>query len=166
MTGAMLAASLGSVLALTAHGAGASDVQIIGLTGQHLTLTEADLAKRPHTTVTTTVEGKVIRFDGVPLSDLLQLVGAPQGKDLRGRGLCDVVLVSAADGYKVVLALAETDPLFRRDAVILADQADGAPLKEMSGPFRLVVEGDQRGARLARMVTEIRVLQLPDCAAK
>ena len=112
------------------------------------------------------MEGKTLRFDGVPLSDLLQLVDAPQGKDLRGRGLCDMVLVSAADGYKVVLALAETDPLFRHDAVILADRADGAPLIGTSGPYRLVVEGDQRGARLARMVTEIRVLQLPDCAAR
>ena len=166
MTPAGLAASLVAALILPASGAGASDLQIIGLTGQHVTLTPADVASRPHKTITTTVEGNAIRFDGVPFSDLLQLVGVPQGKDLRGRGLCDVVLVSAADGYKVVLALAETDPLFRRDAVILADQADGAPLKETAGPFRLVVEGDQRGARLARMVTEIRVLQLPDCSAR
>lgn len=161
-----LSATLFAALTLLASGAGAADLQIVGLSGQHVTLTQADLAARPHRTVTTTVEGKTLRFDGVPISDLLQLVGTPQGKDLRGRGLCNVVLVSAADGYKVVLALAETDPMFRHDAVILADRADGAPLGDSSGPFRLVIEGDARGARLARMVTDLRVLQVPDCAAR
>ena len=166
MTPSRLAVGCLAALALDAATAAASDLSISGLTGRHVTLTQAELSARPHVTVTTTFEGKTIRFSGAPLSDLLHLVDTPQGKDLRGRGLCDVVLVSAADGYKVVLALAETDPLFRRDAVILADQADGAPLKEPAGPFRLVVEGDQRGARLVRMVTDIRVQQLPDCAAK
>ena len=166
MTPAALVAGLVAAFALSVSGAAAANLQVIGLTGQRVTLTQADVASRLHKTVTVMLEGKATRFDGVPLSDLLQLVGAPQGKDLRGRGLCDVVLVSASDGYKVLLALAETDPLFRRDAVILADQADGAPLKETSGAFRLVVEGDQRGARMARMVTDVRVLQLPDCSAR
>ena len=83
-----------------------------------MTLTQADVASRPHRTVSIMMEGKAFRFDGVPLSDLLQLVGAPRA------------------------------------------WTSGA------GVFRPVVEGDQRGARMARMVTDIRVLQLPDCSVR
>jgi DMSO/TMAO reductase YedYZ molybdopterin-dependent catalytic subunit len=79
---------------------------------------------------------------------------------LRGPALRDVVLVSAKDGYGVALALAETDPLFRKDRIILADAADGAPLPPGVGPYRLVIEGDQRGARLARMVTKVELRAL------
>jgi DMSO/TMAO reductase YedYZ molybdopterin-dependent catalytic subunit len=71
--------------------------------------------------------------------------------------LRDVVLVSARDGYGVAVTLAETDPLFRKDRVLLADEANGAPLPDTQGPYRLVIEGDQRGARLARMVTQIEL---------
>jgi hypothetical protein len=47
-----------------------------------------------------------------------------------------------------------------KDRVILADRADGAPLPVGIGPYRLIVEGDQRGARLARMVASIEVRRL------
>ena len=60
----------------------------------------------------------------------------------------------------VALALADTDPLVRKDQVILADKTDGAPMPDGLGPYRLVVEGDQRGARLARMVVSIELRQL------
>ena len=46
------------------------------------------------------------------------------------------------------------------DQVILADKTDGAPMPDGLGPYRLVVEGDQRGARLARMVVSIELRQL------
>jgi len=59
----------------------------------------------------------------------------------------------------VALSLADTDPLVRKDQIILADRADGAPLPDGLGPYRLVVEGDQRGARMARMVVSIALLR-------
>jgi len=76
------------------------------------------------------------------------------------------VLVTAKDGYAVALALADTDPLVRKDQILLADQADGAPMPNGVGPYRLVVEGDQRGARMARMVVSIEVRQLAAPPAK
>ena len=97
------------------------------------------------------------RRDICDLGAILAKVGAPQGKALRGPEMADVVLVSAADGYHVVLALAETDAGFRSSKVVLADRCNGAAIAPPEGPFRLVVEGDRRPARSAREVTAIAV---------
>jgi len=147
-------------LALASGTAAAQDLKLIGLDGQIVILTPDQVAAMPHVTLTVTVEGKTATYRGVPLTRLLVRVGAPTGKDLRGPALRDVVLVSARDGYGVALALAETDPLIRGDQIILADAADGAPLPDTLGPYRLVIQGDQRGARLARMVTQIELRKL------
>ena len=107
--------------------------------------------------LTVTVEGKTATYDGVPLTQLLARVGAPAGQALRGAALRDTVLVTGHDGFVAVLALAETDPGFRKEQILLADRADGQPLAEGVGPYRLVVEGDLRAARAVRMVTAIQV---------
>ena len=138
----------------------AQDLKLVGLSGQAVELTPAEIAALPHITLTVTVEGRTATYRGVRLSDLLATVGAPSGQALKGPELRDVVLVTAKDGYGVALALAETDGLVRKDQVLLADAADGAPLPATQGPYRLVVQGDQRGARLARMVTTIEVRRL------
>ena len=140
--------------------AAAQDLALVGLDGRHATLTPAQIAALPHVSLTLTVEGKTNTYRGVPLSAVLVAVGAPSGKSLKGPELRDVVLVEAKDGYAVALALAETDSLVRKDQILLADAADGAPLPDGVGPYRLVVEGDQRGARLARMVTRIELRRL------
>ena len=71
-----------------------------------------------------------------------------------------MIVDSNGNGYRVVLALAETDPLFRTDKIILADKCDGAPLPAGVGPYRLVIEGDRRPARAARMVKALTVFRL------
>jgi hypothetical protein len=154
------ALALALALILAPGLAGAQDLALKGLAGQSVTVTAADLAAMPHVTLTVSVEGKTHTYDGVPLTLLLARVGAPSGKALKGADLSDVALVSAKDGYVVAVALAETDPLVRKDQIILADKADGAPMPDGVGPYRLVVEGDQRGARLARMVVSIELRQL------
>jgi hypothetical protein len=146
--------------------AAAQDLVLKGLAGQSVTVTPTELAAMPHVTLTVSVEGKTHTYAGVPLGQLLARVGAPAGKALKGADLSDVVLVTAKDGYAVALALAETDALVRKDQIILADAADGAPMPDGLGPYRLVVEGDQRGARLARMVVSIELRQLAPHLAK
>jgi hypothetical protein len=80
---------------------------------------------------------------------------------LGGAALTDVLIVTARDGYQVVLSLAEIDPAMRRNAnVILADHDNGGEIGDADGPFRLAVDGDLRPARSARMVTRIEVRQL------
>jgi DMSO/TMAO reductase YedYZ molybdopterin-dependent catalytic subunit len=155
---AALAGSIGAGLA--AGDASAQDLDLTGPAGRHAVLTPGDIAALPHVALTVGIEGKTHAYEGVPLIDLLARVGTPSGKDLRGADLSDVVLVSASDGYVVALSLAETDPMIRKDRIILADKADGQPLPAGVGPYRLVVEGDLRGARAERMVREIEVRRL------
>jgi DMSO/TMAO reductase YedYZ molybdopterin-dependent catalytic subunit len=142
------------VAASVAH---AQELKVVGLDGRAQTLTPAELAAMPHADLTVTVEGKTEAYRGVPLSALLARLDAPLGKALRGPELRDVVLVTAKDGYGAALSLAEADPMERKEQVILADQADGKPLGEGRGPYRLVIEGDLRGARLVRMVDTIEL---------
>ena len=147
---------------LLAHGAFAQTVEFEGLAGAARTMSAADLAAMPHQSVTMRSEhGPAVRYEGVPLTLLLEGVRAPAGKALRGVELSDVVIVTARDGYRVVLALADTDPGMRADKILLADRADGAPLPATEGLFRLIVEGDLRQARSARMVTSVALERVP-----
>jgi hypothetical protein len=132
-------------------------VTLVGATGSTRSVTAADLGAMPRARVSLFIHGTVHVFDGVPLTHLLASVGAPTGQSLRGPALANVVIVSARDGYKVALSLAETDPGMRASAIILADTVDGAPIDANDGPFRLVVENDLRPARSARMVERIEV---------
>lgn len=144
----------------------AQSVEIRGPSGRTRVVSFSDLASMPHDTATLVVDhGPAKHYQGVPLTLLLQSVGAPVGKNLRGLALADFVLVGASDGYRVVLALAETDPGLAARKVLLADASDDAPLPPSEGPFRLVIEGDLRPARSARMVTTIRVDAAPVAAS-
>ncbi len=135
-----------------------------GEAGQSVTLTTADLDALPQGSVTLSQNGYSVTLTGARLDAVLGKLDAPLGQALHGPALADVVLVKAADGYRVALSLAEIDPGVRPEAklgpVILADRQDGAPLGQ-DGPFRLVVGGDLRPARSAREVVEIDLLRLP-----
>jgi hypothetical protein len=155
---------LAVVLALAATPALAQSLILKGPTGQTATLTASDLAALPRTKFTFDAHGQKHDYEGPLLIDLLARVGAPTGKALGGHEMADVVLVTASDGYTVVLGLAEADPNTRPNRIIVADRADGAPLGAKDGPFKLVVEGDLRPARSARMVREIEVQRLATAA--
>jgi hypothetical protein len=72
------------------------------------------------------------------------------------------VVVTGADGYRVVFALAELDAAFTGRAVILADSRDGGALPPNAAPFQLIVPGEKRPARWVRQVVAIEVLTAPD----
>jgi len=135
-------------------------VALVGPDGQAGELTSREAAALPHDAVTLEAHGRRTTYQGLALGTVVARVGAAQGKAIHGTELATVVRVTAADGYQVVLGLAETDPGTRPNRVILADRADGAPLGPEEGPFRLVVEGDLRPARSARNVVRIEVLRL------
>ena len=158
MTSKRLSIAVWLAALIVSGGAAAQTLALTGLNGESRTIKVTDLAAMPRQAVTVRQEGgKAVRYEGVLLTVLLQSVGAPAGKGLHGRELADIVVVSAKDGYRVALALADTDPAMRGEVVLLADRADGAPLGPAEGPLRLVVEGDLRPARSARMVTAIAV---------
>lgn len=125
-----------------------------------LTLSVQDLAAMPRATVQLKGEKSTVEYTGVPVHEILKRAGVPSGKELHGPALASYLLVEAKDGYQVVFALPEVDPAFTDKVVLLADTADGKPLGEGQGPFRLVVPGDKRGARGARMVTRFQLVLL------
>ncbi len=149
-------------VSLAAGPALAQTVTITGLDGQAKTIAAVDMASMPRVRADLKREdGGVMHYEGVALSQLLQSVGAPSGHALRGPEMADIVVVSAKDGYRVALALSDVDPGFMSRPVILADKADGVALPATDGPFRLIVEGDVRPARAARMVTAIKLERAP-----
>jgi len=159
---ALVSATL-PIAILMAALAGAADAQTLtlkGPAGETAILSRADIAAMPHVGFVFDAHGQKHAYEGVPLIDLLAKVGAPTGKALGGKALADAVRATAADGYQVVFGLGELDPGTRPNRIILADKADGAAISEKDGPFRLVVEGDLRPARGARMVTMIEVIPL------
>ncbi len=150
------------LLAMAAGPVMAQTVTVTEMGGQSKTVGAADRASMPRAKADLKREdGVVIHYEGVALVQLLQGVAAPSGHALKGPEMADVVVVSARDGYRVALALTDVDPGFQTRAVILADKANGAALPPADGPFRLVVEGDGRAARSARMVTAIKLERAP-----
>ena len=73
----------------------------------------------------------------------------------------DYVEVTGRDGYKAVFALAELDPAFQDNQVLVAISSDGKPLDEKLGPVRIVAPQDKRPARSVRMVTSIAIRRAP-----
>jgi hypothetical protein len=92
------------------------------------------------------------------LAALLLMAGIQLGDTLRGPRMTETLLVEAADGYKVVFALAEVDPAFATREIILAYKRDGKPLDAREGPFRIVAPGDKRPARWIRQVITLKVV--------
>jgi hypothetical protein len=89
---------------------------------------------------------------------VLALAGVQLGNRMRGPRLAETLLVEAADGYRVVFALAEIDPDFATREILLADKRDGKPLDEKQGPWRIVAPGDKRPARWIRQVTTFKIV--------
>ena len=135
-------------------------LQIIGAVKQTLSLSPDDLAKMPRATVKTTNNGMETVYEGVWLHEVLKKAGVPQGGELRGKALAGYILAKAHDGYEVVFSLAETDPAFIDNEMLVADTANGRPLFGAQGRFRLVVPKDKPGARSVRMLTTLEVVQL------
>jgi hypothetical protein len=137
-----------------------SSIQVTGAVKQPLTLTPDDLGKMPRASVRTKSNGMETVYEGVWLYEVLKKAGVPQGSELRGKALASYVLAEAQDRYQVVFSLAELDPSFIDNEILLADTADGKPLFGAQGRFRLVASKDKPGARSVRMLTKLAVVQV------
>jgi hypothetical protein len=135
-------------------------IQVTGAVKQPLALTSDDLAKMPRASVHTKSNGMETAYEGVWLCEVLKKAGVPLGSELRGKALASYVLAEAQDGYQVVFSLAELDPSFIDNQILLADTADGKPLFGAQGRFRLIASKDKPGARSVRMLTRLEVVQL------
>jgi hypothetical protein len=136
----------------------AQTLQVTRADGTSTTLTVAQIATLPHVSVNVKDHETPAQFDGVPLSAVLKLAGVETGGQMKGPQLTQALLAEAADGYKVVFALAEVDPDFATREILLADKRDGKPLDDKQGPFRIVAPGDTRPARWIRQVTTLKIV--------
>ncbi len=145
-------------LLLAVPGLLAQTLQVVTADGHSTTLTAAQIAALPHVTSNVHDHDVPTQFEGVPLSALLSTAGVQLGDKLRGARMTEALLVEAADGYRVVFALAEVDPAFATREIILADKRDGKTLDAKEGPLRIVAPGDKRPARWVRQVTTLRIV--------
>lgn len=162
---AALALSASLPLRAQAPSAAASDtaspaLKLEGAIPTPLSLTAEDLAKLPRATATLTSDGNTTTYEGVLLYDLLTKAGWSFGRGMTGKGMASYLLATARDGYQVVFAIADLDPLFGNQKIILADKADNAPLPAREAPFRIIVPGDKMHARSLFSVTKLEVVRL------
>ena len=141
-----------------ARGASTASLEVSGDTHTQLALGAADLAALPRAKVSVGDEHRTrVVYEGVPVVEILQRAGAPLGKELRGSNMTMCVVAGGADGYQAVFALAEFDPGFSDQVILVADHRDGQPLNSREGPLRLIVPRDKRPARWVRALTTLRL---------
>lgn len=134
---------------------------VSGAVANTLTLTAADLAAMPRQSVTSTSNGMSTTYEGVWLSDILTKAGVQLGSRARGVSLSMYIMAVASDGYQVLFSLGEVDPGITDGKYLIADTANGKPMYGETGAFRIVVPSDKRGARSLRMLSAIKVVQVP-----
>jgi hypothetical protein len=126
--------------------------------GATTALTKAEISRLPHVSLTVSDHGDATQFEGVPLSVLLENVGLDMGLGLRGPELSGSLLIESADGECVVFSLAEIDPTFSGNNVILADRRDGKELDLREGWFRVIAPNDKRTDRWLRQVSKATIV--------
>jgi hypothetical protein len=129
--------------------------------GKQTVLTKADIEALPHVKVTTGAAGNASTLEGVSVRSVLEKAGVGFGETLKGKRMASCLLVEAADGYRVVMALPEIDPAFSDKQVVLAFSKDGKPLDAKEGPYRIVIPDEKRMARWVRQVTALKIVSVP-----
>src|SRR5215469_11910829 len=136
---------------------------LTGEVNKPATYDKASLARLPHSIVNVTFLAKKgsqsTSFSGVLLWNLLLSAGIKSDRTRRGH--FQYVEITASDCYQAVLALAELDPNFGGEQVLVADSQDGSPLGSDAGFARLIVPGDKFGGRDTFWIQKIEVLSGP-----
>jgi hypothetical protein len=149
--------ALAAALALFAPPALARDLKVTVAGRDSVVLTPAEVAALPRARATIQVKGQPVVYEGALLHEALLKAGVVSGERLMGRYLNQVVVLRAADGFSSILSIAETDPVYRANPVILADTVGGKPLDAREGPYRVVVDGDLRASRAPKGVVAVEV---------
>jgi hypothetical protein len=145
----------------TPQGTATSTLTIAGDVRTPLSITPAEFKGMARTSVEVKDEdGRMVKYEGVLVGELLKRAGATLGSDMRGNAMTTYVLASASDGYQVLFSLAELDPAFTSSDIIVADTVDGKPLFAYQGPLRIVSPRDARPARSIRMLQRLDVVRI------
>ncbi len=128
--------------------------------GKQTVLAKSDIESLPRIKVTTHDADKSVTFEGAALNAVLEKAGVEFGHSMRGKRLASCLLVEAADGYRVVIALPELDPDFTDKQILLAFLQDGKLLDAKAGPYRIVIPDEKRMARWVRQVTKLKIVDV------
>jgi hypothetical protein len=157
---AWIAVALLRATTLDATQAVSQSLTVAGDVTTPLSLTSEQLKTWPRMKVEVKEDGRTLVYEGVLVGEILKRTGAPLGSELRGNAVASYVVASASDGYQVVFSLAELDPGFTSNDIIVADMVDGTPLSATQGPLRIVAPKDSRAARSIRMLQRLDVVRL------
>jgi DMSO/TMAO reductase YedYZ molybdopterin-dependent catalytic subunit len=152
-------------------GAEAADatIELKGLVTNPGPVAIADLQQMPQETVDVTFESgggtEKHTYTGVRLYDALDQLGLAIDPEARNPLLSVYIVITANDGYQLVLSGGEIDPNFGHEPILLTWNQDGQPLAGEQGPLRLVVPGDLRGGRYIYGIVSIDVRSINDAAA-
>jgi hypothetical protein len=146
------------VLLLSAALAQCQQLTIQTENGKQTVLTRSAIESLPHVKVTTHGSETSAMFEGVALRAVLEKAGVEFGHSMRGKRMASCLLVEAADGYRVVIALPEIDPDFNDKQVMLAFSQDGKPLDAKEGPYRVVIPDEKRMARWVKPITTLKIV--------
>lgn len=126
-----------------------------------LTITKGMFAEQKQVVVMAKAhDEKVHRYSGVTIANLLAKAGLTLGDTAKRSTIKTYVIITAADNYQAIFALAELDPVFANRTIILADRADRKPLMAEYAPFQVIVPGEKKHARWIRQVTGIQVVNM------
>ncbi len=151
-----------AVVALqTSPAAEVETFDLFGLVESPGQLSVADLQTLPVETIEATfeVEGtpETHTYTGVRLWDVLARAKSIIDPDRDGDSLRKYAVLTANDGYEVIITLGEIDPEFGGQPYLLAWEEDGAPLTGDKGPVKLVTPGDKTSGRVIWGIDTIEV---------
>jgi DMSO/TMAO reductase YedYZ molybdopterin-dependent catalytic subunit len=136
-------------------------ISVTGEVSTPLLLKAEDLARMPRQSASALDEdGTPVQYEGVLLRDILKRAGVAFGREVRGKARMRCVVAQARDGYQVVFTLAEVDPDFANETILVVDLRNGKPVFPYQGPFRILCPNDKAGARSVRMLETLQVVQL------
>lgn len=102
-------------------------------------------------------------YTGITLRNLLEVAGGVDVTSAKNDILSKFVIATGADGYKAVFSLAEIDPRFGDQPVLVAysDTAGQLGPQGSQGLARMVVPGDHAGGRYVSDLVDLHVGSLP-----
>jgi hypothetical protein len=128
--------------------------------GKEVILSRTDIETLRHIQVTATDHSPDTKFEGVTLLSVLEKAGVSFGESMKRNQLASCLLVEAADGYRVVIALPELDPAFTDKQILLIFLRNDKPLGEKEGPYRIVIPAEKRMGRWVKQVTRLRIVDV------
>jgi ABC-type molybdate transport system substrate-binding protein len=129
--------------------------------GQTREISHADIQKLEPFKVSAKAHCKSHEWQGTKLLTLLESADIKFEKPSGGgASVRQYLILEGDDGYKVVFAMGELDPIMTTSPPMVAWLQDGKPLSADEAPLRLIVAGEPRGARQVRKISRITVGQI------